>query len=63
MIFTPALCLVLASLAPATYSQDLTADHNLTSLVGTWSSGSKAVQTGSVGALLLYCDLGEFTLL
>jgi hypothetical protein len=47
MIFTSALCLVLASLAPAAYSQDLSAAHNLTSLVGTWSSGSRAVQTGA----------------
>jgi len=62
MIFTSALCLVLASLAPAAHSQDLSAAHNVTSLVGTWSSGSRAVQTGAVSVPPLYCDLGELTL-
>lgn len=45
MIFTPAL--MLASLAPVVYSQIVyNAIHNATTIVGTWSSGSKAVQTG-----------------
>jgi len=49
MVFTPLACLVAATLLPAAYAQDigLDAGHNTTSLVGTWSSGSLAVQTGS----------------
>jgi hypothetical protein len=50
MILTPALFLALASLAPTVYSQQtvvgLDAVHNATALDGTWSSGSRAVQTG-----------------
>lgn len=44
----------LASLAlvaiPAALAQDILFDaaHNATPIVGTWSSGSKAVSTGSV---------------
>ncbi|KAM6494254.1 Chaperone for protein-folding within the ER, fungal domain containing protein [Amanita muscaria] len=44
MIFTHLLVLTLA---PVLIAQDLTSDHNTTSLTGTWSSGSKAVLTGS----------------
>jgi hypothetical protein len=49
MILTPLIGLVLASLAPAAYSQDIVynAEHNATSIVGTWSSGSKNVMTGA----------------
>ncbi|KAG6909279.1 hypothetical protein DXG01_001223 [Tephrocybe rancida] len=49
MIFTPFICLVLASLAPSAYSQDIiyNAEHNATTIVGTWSSGSKNVMTGA----------------
>jgi len=48
MFLTPLIGLLLASLAPSVYSQDIRydAEHNATSIVGTWSSGSKAVQTG-----------------
>ncbi|PFH54000.1 hypothetical protein AMATHDRAFT_136377 [Amanita thiersii Skay4041] len=47
MIFTQLFTLVLA-LAPVVYSQDVVYNtaHNATTLVGTWSSGSKAVLTG-----------------
>ncbi|KAF8627409.1 hypothetical protein AX17_006224 [Amanita inopinata Kibby_2008] len=47
MIFTSLFTLVLA-LTPVVYSQDVLYDstHNATTLVGTWSSGSKAVVTG-----------------
>ncbi|RDB14919.1 Protein rot1 [Hypsizygus marmoreus] len=49
MIFTPLVCLVLASFTPAVFSQDIRydAEHNATSIVGTWSSGSRAVLTGA----------------
>lgn len=53
MILTPLLGLVLAVLAPLAYSQDIKYDapHNATSIIGTWSSGSKAVMTGAVSEL------------
>ncbi|KAF8635882.1 hypothetical protein AX15_000063 [Amanita polypyramis BW_CC] len=46
MIFTYLLTLLLASLV---YAQNIVYDavHNATSIVGTWSSGSKTVMTGS----------------
>jgi len=49
MIFSSIVCLVLASLAPTAFSQDIVYDsiHNATTLVGTWSSGSRAVVTGA----------------
>jgi len=49
MVFTPLVTLVAAALIPAAFSQTVGIDatHNATSLEGTWSSGSKAVQTGS----------------
>jgi len=49
MILTPILGLVLAILAPSAYSQDIVynSEHNATSIIGTWSSGSKAVVTGA----------------
>ncbi|GLB38577.1 putative chaperone for protein-folding within the ER, fungal [Lyophyllum shimeji] len=52
MILNPLLCLVLASFAPAAWSQDILYDleHNATSIVGTWSSGSKNVVTGAAFA-------------
>jgi hypothetical protein len=51
MILTPLIGLVLAALAPFTHAQFdepivYDAEHNATSIVGTWSSGSRAVQTG-----------------
>ncbi|KAF5382620.1 hypothetical protein D9615_002761 [Tricholomella constricta] len=48
MILTPLVCLVIATLAPSVYSQTINYDleHNATSIVGTWSSGSKNVMTG-----------------
>ncbi|TFK74723.1 hypothetical protein BDN72DRAFT_628457 [Pluteus cervinus] len=48
MILSPLLCLVLAFLAPLINAQAIVYDaiHNATSLVGTWSSGSRAVSTG-----------------
>jgi len=51
MILTPLIGLVLAALAPFTHAQSnepilYDAEHNATSIVGTWSSGSRAVQTG-----------------
>ncbi|CAA7261559.1 unnamed protein product [Cyclocybe aegerita] len=54
MIFTTLFAMVLASLAPTVSAQldangpiryDL--EHNVTTIVGTWSTGSKAVVTGS----------------
>ena len=44
----PVVSLLLASFAPVAFSQDIQYDlaHNATSIVGTWSSGSRAVQTG-----------------
>jgi len=47
MVYTPLLCLV-TFLAPVVRSQTVGVDpvHNITSLTGTWSSGSRAVQTG-----------------
>ncbi|KAK2465271.1 hypothetical protein APHAL10511_002625 [Amanita phalloides] len=47
MLFAHFLSLLLAS-ATVVYSQNIVYDsiHNATSLVGTWSSGSKAVSTG-----------------
>jgi hypothetical protein len=48
MLFNPLLALVLASLS-SVFAQDIQFDkeHNATSIVGTWSSGSKAVLTGA----------------
>jgi len=48
MIFAHLLTLVL-SLAPVVISQDIVYDsiHNATTIVGTWSSGSRNVVTGS----------------
>jgi len=51
MILIPLIGLVLAALAPFTQAQFdqpivYDAEHNATSIVGTWSSGSRAVQTG-----------------
>jgi len=51
MILTPFICLVLAAMAPFTHAQidepiEYDVEHNATSIVGTWSSGSQAVQTG-----------------
>lgn len=53
IFFTPFVALVLASLAPAVIAQDIVYDvaHNATSIVGTWSSGSRAVVTGPVSGL------------
>lgn len=55
MILTPLLTVVLASLAQLTVAQlddqgpiVFDAEHNATSIVGTWSSGSQAVSTGPV---------------
>jgi len=50
MILTPLICLV-AALAPFAHAQfdepiEYDVEHNATSIVGTWSSGSRAVQTG-----------------
>ncbi|KAI0070364.1 hypothetical protein K474DRAFT_1670155 [Panus rudis PR-1116 ss-1] len=45
MIFAPLISLLVATV-PALAQLDLTPAHNTTSLTGTWSSGSKAVQTG-----------------
>jgi len=48
MILTPLIGLVLASLAPSVFSQiQYDSIHNATTIVGTWSSGSKAVLTGA----------------
>jgi len=49
MILSPLIYLVLASLAPLAYSQNINYDlaHNATSLSGTWSSGSRNVMTGA----------------
>jgi hypothetical protein len=49
MILSPLIGLLLASLARSVHSQDIKYDeeHNATSIVGTWSSGSKAVVTGA----------------
>ncbi|KAK7689965.1 hypothetical protein QCA50_006605 [Cerrena zonata] len=48
MIFVPLLSLLAAAIVPAAFAQgDITAAHNTTSLEGTWSTGSGAVQTGS----------------
>jgi len=48
MIFTPLLGLVLATLS-SVLAQDIIYDsiHNATPIVGTWSSGSQAVLTGT----------------
>jgi hypothetical protein len=50
MLLTTVLTLVLASLARPTFAQNILFDatHNATGIYGTWSSGSKAVLTGSV---------------
>ena len=55
MILTPLIGLVLAFLAPSAFSQDIQFDaqHNATSIIGTWSSGSKAVVTGAVSFLVV----------
>lgn len=63
MILGHFVALVLASLAalPSHVSaQDIVydAEHNATTIVGTWSSGSKAVVTGSVSAVFrVLCDM------
>lgn len=51
----PFLALVLAA-APAVLAQDIVYDsiHNATTIVGTWSSGSQAVVTGSVRSHLSF---------
>jgi len=46
MLFAPLLPLLLA-FAPSAFAQDFSAAHNTTGIAGTWSSGSKAVVTGS----------------
>jgi hypothetical protein len=56
MIFKPLLTVVLAALAQFVNAQDdggdivYDAEHNATSIVGTWSSQSGAVTTGPVGS-------------
>jgi hypothetical protein len=53
MLVTSLFTVVLASLASIASAQDENGDivydaaHNATSIVGTWSSGSRGVQTGS----------------
>jgi len=53
MLFTSLFTVVLASLASIASAQDENGDivydaaHNATTIVGTWSSGSRGVQTGS----------------
>ncbi|KAF8237214.1 hypothetical protein L208DRAFT_1248765 [Tricholoma matsutake] len=48
MHLTPLIGLVLASLAPSVFSQQINFDssHNSTTIIGTWSSGSRGVVTG-----------------
>jgi hypothetical protein len=54
MILTPLIGLVLASLAPSVFSQiQYDSIHNVTPIVGSWSSGSKAVLTGAVSFLVV----------
>jgi hypothetical protein len=51
MILTPLLTVVLVSLASLVRAQDIDFEdgiHNATSIVGTWSSQSRAVITGPV---------------
>ncbi len=57
MIFNPLIALVLAVLPAHIFAQDIVYDpiHNMTVITGTWATGSKAVQTGSVSAPLSYC--------
>ena len=57
MILPSLLTVVLASLVGTSFAQGSTpivydSIHNATVIVGTWSSGSKAVQTGSVSRTL-----------
>ncbi|KAF8194215.1 chaperone for protein-folding within the ER, fungal-domain-containing protein [Pholiota molesta] len=49
MLISSLITVVLASLASTTLAQDIVYDsiHNATVIYGTWSSGSKAVLTGS----------------
>lgn len=45
--------------APLASAQEvaLTAGHNVTSLLGTWSSGSRAVRTGVVSDRAVFVDV------
>lgn len=63
MILTPLLTVVLASLAQLTVAQlddqgpiRFDAEHNATTIIGTWSSGSQAVSTGPD-----FCDPAKLT--
>ena len=53
-----ALSVMLAALPSAVLGQDpqivFDAEHNRTSIVGTWASGSRQVQTGPVHLSLYY---------
>lgn len=46
MLFSPVVSLLLASLVPTVYSQQLSMSAAQAAIVGTWSSGSKHVMTG-----------------
>ena len=51
MFVLSAVAVALAALSPALAQTDFSSAHNVTSIAGTWSSGSKQVVTGSVSVL------------
>ena len=53
MFVLSAVAVALAALSPALAQTDFSSAHNVTSIAGTWSSGSKQVVTGSVSALVV----------
>ena len=54
MFVLSAVAVALAALSPALAQTDFSSAHNVTSIAGTWSSGSKQVVTGSVSVLVVY---------
>ena len=51
--FTYAILALALLSSPFVAAQDFSASHNVTSLLGTWSSGSGAVVPGAVGLFTL----------
>jgi hypothetical protein len=60
MILAPLLAFVLVPLASLVKAQDIIdfedGIHNVTSIVGTWSSQSRSVMTGPVSRVCLFPD-------